>query len=67
MIDHEDDLVGTDHGSLTAAEAYDGGRYRFDGTVTLDHSGAFGYTVRVIPKNDLLASHRRARPGRPPA
>ena len=56
VIDHEDDLVGTTTGSLSVAEAYDGGRYRFDGTVTLDHSGGFGYTVRIIPKNALLAS-----------
>ncbi|MCW2768289.1 MAG: alpha-glucan phosphorylase, partial [Nocardioides sp.] len=34
----------------------DGGRYRFDGDVILDHSGAIGYTVRVVPHNDLLTS-----------
>jgi len=56
VIDADDALVDTTTESLTAAEAYDGGRWRFDGTVTLDHSGAFGYTVRVIPRNDLLAS-----------
>jgi starch phosphorylase len=22
----------------------------------LDHSGSFGYTVRIIPRNDLLTS-----------
>jgi starch phosphorylase len=56
VIDSEDSLVGTTTASLAPAEAYEGSRYRFDGTVTLDHSGAFGYTVRVIPKNSLLAS-----------
>jgi starch phosphorylase len=56
VIDSEDALVGTTVASLAPAEAYDGGRFRFDGTVALDHSGAFGYTVRVIPKNSLLAS-----------
>ena len=30
--------------------------YRFDGTVALDRSGAFGYTVRVVPHNDRLVS-----------
>ena len=49
-------LVDTVADSLTPAESYDGGRYRFDGTVTLDHSGAFGYTVRVVPRNGLLTS-----------
>ena len=28
----------------------------FDGTVALDRSGAFGYTVRVVPHNDRLVS-----------
>ena len=52
----EDDLVDTRTESLRLAEAYDGGRHRFDGDIVLDHSGSFGYTVRVIPHNDLLAS-----------
>ena len=52
----EDDLVDTTVASLSVAESYDGGRHRFDGDLLLDHSGAFGYTVRVIPRNDLLAS-----------
>jgi starch phosphorylase len=56
VIDADDTLVNTTTDSLSPAEAYDGGRFRFDGTVTLDHSGGFGYTVRVIPKNNLLAS-----------
>jgi starch phosphorylase len=56
VIDADDTLVGTTTESLAPAEEYDGGRLRFDGTVTLDHSGGFGYTVRVIPKNSLLAS-----------
>ena len=52
----EDDLVDTTIDSLTVAESYEAGRHRFDGDVVLDHSGSFGYTVRVIPRNDLLAS-----------
>ena len=28
----------------------------FTGTVQLDRGGAFGYTVRVVPRNDLLIS-----------
>ncbi len=47
------DAVGKD---LSLAETYDGGRYRFDGSVALDHSGAFGYTVRVVPRNAGLAA-----------
>jgi starch phosphorylase len=32
------------------------GLHRFEGTVPLDRTGAFGYTVRVLPSNELLAS-----------
>ncbi len=52
----EDQLVDQVAQSLTLAETYEGGRYRFDGTVTLSRTGPFGYTVRVLPKNDLLVT-----------
>jgi starch phosphorylase len=55
-IDSSDQLTETVADSLRLAESYEGGRHRFDGDVVLDHSGAFGYTVRVIPRNDLLTS-----------
>ncbi|WP_105036446.1 alpha-glucan family phosphorylase [Cryobacterium aureum] len=37
-------------------EAPAGGATLFTGTVELDRAGAFGYTVRVVPRNDLLIS-----------
>ena len=52
----EDVLVETVVDSLHVAESYEGGRHRFDGDVILDHSGSFGYTVRITPRNDLLVS-----------
>ena len=52
----EDELLDTGIESLHVAESYEGGRHRFDAEHVLDHSGSFGYTVRVIPRNDLLAS-----------
>jgi glycogen phosphorylase len=55
-IDANDQLFETSIDDLSLAETYDGGRYRLDGDIVLDHSGPFGYTVRVIPRNDLLAS-----------
>jgi starch phosphorylase len=55
-ITAEDQLVDTAVDSLQPADTYEGGRFRFDGEHVLHHSGAFGYTVRVIPRNDLLAS-----------
>ncbi len=41
--------------SLAVAESYEPGRHRFEGVVLLDHTGAFGYTVRIVPRHDLLA------------
>lgn len=55
-IDGNDELAEPSISDLTLTESYDGGRHRFDGDVTLDTSGPFGYTVRVIPRNDLLTS-----------
>lgn len=52
----EDDLVDTAVQSLHPVESYEGGRHRFDGDLVLDRSGSFGYTVRVVPRNDLLAT-----------
>ena len=31
-------------------------RHRFDAGVVLQEAGSFGYTVRVVPRNDLLTS-----------
>jgi starch phosphorylase len=53
---HEDDLVDTTSDSLTVAETYEAGRHRFEGKVALSTTGPFGYTVRVLPKNEHLAS-----------
>jgi len=41
---------------MEVGESYEGNRHRFDAAVQLKHSGAFGYTVRVVPRNDSLAS-----------
>ncbi|WP_300459439.1 alpha-glucan family phosphorylase [uncultured Nocardioides sp.] len=52
----EDELLYTRTSMLTLAESYEGGRHRFDGDVALDAAGSFGYTVRVVPRHELLAS-----------
>ena len=52
----EDDLVDPHVVRLSVAESYEGGRHRFDGSVALDHTGPFGYTVRVLPANEHLAT-----------
>jgi starch phosphorylase len=55
-INSEDELIQTTVAPLAVGETYEGGRHCFEGSVTLEHGGAFGYTVRVIPRNDLLIS-----------
>ncbi len=52
----DDELVDTVATTLEEAQTYEGGRYRFDGNVALNRAGAFGYTVRVVPRNSHLAS-----------
>ena len=48
--------IDTTVASIGHAETYEAGRHRFEGTVALATAGPFGYTVRVLPKNDHLAS-----------
>jgi starch phosphorylase len=55
-IRHDDELVDTHVSSLAVAETYEAGRYRYEGNVELKQTGPFGYTTRVLPKHDLLAS-----------
>jgi starch phosphorylase len=52
----EDQLVDTTTTSLTLGETYEGGRHRFDGHLKLSRAGSFGYTVRILPRHDALAS-----------
>lgn len=52
----EDDLIDTAVTALDIAETYEGGRHRFEGHLVLDTPGAFGYTVRVLPRHRRLAS-----------
>ena len=51
-----DALTDTVSESLQLAETYEGGRYRFEGAVKLRRTGPFGYTVRILPKHQQLAS-----------
>jgi starch phosphorylase len=54
-IDAEDRLVDVSTVSLPYAGPIDG-TSRFEGDVPLERTGTFGYTVRVLPKSDLLAN-----------
>jgi starch phosphorylase len=54
-VDESDQLTSTSTVSLSVAEVYEGGRMRYEGSVALERSGPFGYTVRVLPAHRLLA------------
>lgn len=41
---------------LALAETYEAGRAAFAGSVRLEASGPFGYTVRIVPRHEGLAS-----------
>ena len=55
-VGHDDTLVDVVTSSLSAVEAYDGGRQRYEGAVHLRRTGPFGYTVRILPKHPQLAT-----------
>ncbi|MFI6507430.1 alpha-glucan family phosphorylase [Streptosporangium sp. NPDC050855] len=53
--DH-DDLSDPAYADLTVESEGDDGRAVFAGTVPLERTGPFGYTVRVVPDHPLVAS-----------
>jgi glycogen phosphorylase len=53
---HGDELHDVSTLSLTFVESYEHGRHQFSGDLALRSSGAFGYTVRVLPRHDGLAT-----------
>jgi starch phosphorylase len=54
-VDGDDGLRATTAVALTCIEAPNG-TARYEGEVPLERTGTFGYTVRVLPHNELLAS-----------
>ncbi|TXR55315.1 alpha-glucan family phosphorylase [Quadrisphaera setariae] len=55
-VDVDDELLETSTAPLALEESYEEGRHLFSGTVVLRRSGAFGYTVRVLPRHGAQAS-----------
>ncbi|MGH3460157.1 MAG: DUF3417 domain-containing protein, partial [Kribbellaceae bacterium] len=55
-VNESDEIADAAVVSLALAETYDGNRHRFAGDIKLDRTGPFGYTVRVLPQHDMLAS-----------
>ena len=51
-----DELRDIETASLALAESYEGGRHRFEGDLLPTRTGAFGYTVRILPSHPAMAS-----------
>ena len=55
-VGETDSLVDPSYVELTHDETIDGGRLRYAGEVPLDRPGAFGYSVRVVPRHEMFAT-----------
>ena len=55
QVGQHDEFEHFDTAELHHAEAYEQGRHRFSRTFTLEQSGSFGYTVRIVPAHEALA------------
>jgi starch phosphorylase len=54
-VDEHDELGSPVRVLLTPAGTGEDGLPRYDGQVPLERAGAYGYTVRVLPRHELLA------------
>ena len=55
-VGEDDTLVDIATRPLELRDTYEGGRYGYRGEVELEFSGSFGYSVRIVPVHDLLAT-----------
>ena len=55
-VDSDDQLVDPQIDMLEPDQSFEGGRWLFDGELSLGRTGPFGYTVRVLPRHEGLAS-----------
>jgi starch phosphorylase len=55
-VDEHDDITDPTHASLRLSDKRDDGTWIYEGDMKLDRTGPFGYTVRVLPADQLLAS-----------
>ncbi|MDQ1713606.1 MAG: glycogen phosphorylase [Frankiaceae bacterium] len=54
-VDDADEIAQAEHLPLTPVGPAGNGQWAYEGDMPLGRTGAFGYTVRVLPKNPLLA------------
>jgi starch phosphorylase len=52
-----DELRDIETAPLAFAQSYEGGRYSFEGDLVPTRTGAFGYTVRILPSHPAMANN----------
>jgi len=55
-VSESDELRDLETAPLAFAESYEGGRHRFEGDLVPTRTGAFGYTVRILPAHPAMAN-----------
>lgn len=55
-VSESDHIHERKFGVLEQARATSEGKWAFTGSITIDRSGPFGYTVRIIPKHEFLTN-----------
>jgi starch phosphorylase len=55
-VDDADEIAHAEHLPLTLAGEAGSGQWAYEGDVPLVRTGAFGYTVRVLPKHESLTN-----------
>jgi starch phosphorylase len=55
-VDEHDEIASATYSSLRLSDKRDDGSWVYEGEMTLDRTGPFGYSVRVLPTDALLAT-----------
>jgi starch phosphorylase len=55
-VDHNDRIVKARYADLEPTKGYEANRWRYEAHLSLDDTGPFGYTVRVLPKHAGLSN-----------
>ncbi|MEP7194171.1 MAG: alpha-glucan family phosphorylase [Actinomycetota bacterium] len=55
-VSESDALTDIETAPLSFAESYEDGQHRFEGDLVPTRTGAFGYTIRILPRHHGMAS-----------
>jgi starch phosphorylase len=55
-VDADDRIVQAGHSAMAPVEQYEGNRWQYQISLSLEQNGPFGYTVRMLPRHRGLAA-----------